>query len=345
MNSSQITGEAGPDDSQFCDFPDLKAVSGRPFAILRSGGGLRDRAALPKAANWRKFASNAGLILRRGICRMTEFARESGKQDAQDSAANEPSSGEDKKRCIYCDSEIPKRANICVVCKSDQSQYKNWLIAAGGLTGLVTFFASAVSFLIVNTIDIYERIHWAERLSVYNLRIESQSQFSLIFSNSGKYPIFVDQIVIKWQHGVFSVKIGRQVEPNQFIYIDEAEKEPTKVKFLYSHAAVYFNIDGIPNQDIIDASVFPSGIPYQNKEITSACARVTFGTPDSLRMFEAHYLELGRKIAASEATGRIEYYSVLRAERREMTFGVVATFDMDDIPACVTKIEAYKRKP
>jgi len=57
MSSSQTTGEVRSDDSHFCDFPGRKAGSGRPSAILRSGGGLRDREALSEAANSGKVAS------------------------------------------------------------------------------------------------------------------------------------------------------------------------------------------------------------------------------------------------------------------------------------------------
>ncbi len=64
MSSSETMGEARPDDSQFCDFPGRKAGSGRPSAILGSSGGLRDRAALSKATNSGKVASEPGPIRR-----------------------------------------------------------------------------------------------------------------------------------------------------------------------------------------------------------------------------------------------------------------------------------------
>ena len=46
---------------RFVHIPCQNNGSGRSFAILRSGGALRDRPALSKAANWGKLHPNDGL--------------------------------------------------------------------------------------------------------------------------------------------------------------------------------------------------------------------------------------------------------------------------------------------
>ena len=237
----------------------------------------------------------------------------------------------DTKPCRYCGAAIPTEASICATCKCDQSPWKNNITIFGGLTGLITFVLSALSFMWVNSLDIIEKMNWEKKVEVRYFRTQLLPEFDAGFSNSGNEPAFIDEISVIYRGRYARYRVSRQVEPKQFLSVENIEK---KINSEYS-TFISKDFARTPTGQITPEIL--NNFDYMIKGSTnreSKCFTPVFFLANEADIRRISGDTASGEVVAEPAEGHMIYYRLTTGEKAEAKFPAVATFVRSTSPGC-----------
>ena len=121
-------------------------------------------------------------------------------------------------RCIACKSEIYAGANICPICKSYQSRWKNILYYCASIAGVITVIISLLTYVVANFPDVRKRLFWRDSVEVTAFHSNSR----IIIHNSGDGKVFVSHLAWRCEkpHSSHATPINTTVENNSFAVVD-----------------------------------------------------------------------------------------------------------------------------
>jgi hypothetical protein len=234
-----------------------------------------------------------------------------------------------EKSCSYCGSQIPAGATVCSVCKYHQNRWRNNLLFAAGLAGLVGLFGSALTFTIGTSLQLYKSLKWTDRATVLKLR--SVGLFTeLVIANSGDGPIFITDVDVGYRGTKLATPMQKALAINEIATIRDGDdsflKEGTNT--------VFQNKTGIPSQDVLDSwRTGPDGFGHK------FCFLVSYHSendPVLVSMRKAPP-DPTYKFVTEPAEAYVRYFSPLSGKRLEETVAVTAVFVISKSADCAAK--------
>ncbi len=123
------------------------------------------------------------------------------------------------KLCIWCKSEIPKGASICVHCNSYQKKWKSEAKFLTGIARLLTIVAGVVVFIVTNFPEFRKIVDWNDEVKVISF-VNNQE---VIISNVGDGDLFIEYIQ-------FVLPMNDSSSATETIRIQEMVKQGTVLK-------------------------------------------------------------------------------------------------------------------
>jgi hypothetical protein len=238
------------------------------------------------------------------------------------------------KSCLHCGSEMPARASFCVTCKCYQSSWRNSVTIIGGMTGLMTFMLSAISFTWVNSIDIVEKMNWKQRVEVRYFRTQLFPEFDAVFSNSGIEPAYIDEMTVYYRRGYVRFRVNRQIPPKQFLAVENIDKSANNTystfiaKDFVTNESGQINMNVLHNQDF----AFKDAKNIENKCFTPVFFLADEGDIKRISGTAAP----GKRLVSEPAEGHLLYYRSATGEKVEATFPVVVAFVRSTSTSCLS---------
>jgi len=228
------------------------------------------------------------------------------------------------KQCTYCGSEITSQAVLCPTCKSYQSTLRNILVFAGGLTGFITLFATALVFTANQALDIRKQIFWRDHLEVLEL-IAIPPRIQTILSSHGDGSVFASKVIFRWRDSSFSFPLDKPVAVNGIELVDNKSQDMPS-----AHSGFVGNKTGLATPPIIEnaATGQIDGKP--------ACLTVAIFDANNtdLERMKGHYLEAKQKLVTDPAEATVFFFGARGTKILRADVSVVATFVKLTSPEC-----------
>jgi hypothetical protein len=199
------------------------------------------------------------------------------------------------------------------------------LLFAAGIGGLITLIASALTFTIDRSWQVYKNLTWEDRVSVFELHSDGETTH-LVITNSGDGPVFVSDINIAASGDQLFIPIERVLAPNEIASITKGQG--------FIAGTIIANESGSPTQAMSDS--FGTG---RDGFGHAFCFVVTYYSEDSpgLNLVEQRYSERGWKVVTEAAIGIVGYFSPHSKRRIDEKFAVAGAFLGAETEHCKSK--------
>jgi len=235
-----------------------------------------------------------------------------------------------KKPCVYCATKIEETASVCPTCKYHQARWRNNLLFVAGLGGIAAFVASAITFVIDRSTEIYKNIHWNDTVKIVDFRTgistDSKPRFSAVIFNNGDGAVFVSNIIVYWGNGNIQYRVNKLIQPNDFSVVDNPDLSAG------NYQNVEANATGIPSADIVQNAWFR----VVDRNGKPSCFLAVVHTKDSadLDRMDSYYRAQKQRLITASVDSYVEYLSSHSKKKVRVKFPAVTVFARSSDSEC-----------
>jgi hypothetical protein len=236
-----------------------------------------------------------------------------------------------QKTCTVCGASISVTASICKYCLKPQKTWKNRVITVATTLGAAALAASFILHTISILPNARKVVFWREHLALIAFKMERYAPQNkiLVASNNGDGPLLVSHVVIEGfsttknsSHFKHSFRVGKVVDPRNFLNYIKGKKQENHWKGLYVH-----NVNDAEWESIRSLASDKNDSRY----------RTEYFSANDLRYIQIRekYKSKKRVLRTYQAKGKVYYYSAKENAQKFIIFDVVA---------CILKLnEPYYR--
>ena len=142
--------------------------------------------------------------------------------------------------CKYCGSEIPTLADICHVCKSYRSSWKNYSLYIATLSGLLAVISTGAVFSIEKILEIKTMYTHNYDIALTYLETGTYPAAKISISNFGTDAIYLTDVSIYYGKAAnVTYPINKEVEAQKTVYLDGDifQSRTPNMRFIFANFA------------------------------------------------------------------------------------------------------------